>query len=131
MSLSARKKKEEFPPVPHVSEDFIPEWMNVERTKVLTTPDVITPKESKNEKEKDQSCIYYWMQRDMRTADNWALLFAEHLAKEKNVPMRVVYVLPPPMPSASDSDDGLDVPPKVCEMKMVSCQRLTLSFTAI
>ena len=68
----------------------------------------------------------------MRTQDNWALLYAEYLAKERNVPLKVLYVLPPPVPSSdegsnSDSDsDGTDsdsnvqvhLPPKVCEMKM-------------
>ncbi len=123
MSLAARNKKEEFPPIPHVSEDLVPEWMNLERTKVLTTPDVVMPKEKGRD---NTQCVYYWMQRDMRTADNWALLFAEHLAKERNVPLRVVYVLPPPMPSTSVGDNDLDMPPKVCEMKMV---RLKISST--
>lgn len=30
--------------------------------------------------------IIYWMSRDQRAHDNWALLFAQHLALEKNYP---------------------------------------------
>jgi deoxyribodipyrimidine photo-lyase len=126
--MSAKKKKEEYPPIPHVPNDedknLIPTWFNQERTKILTTPDVVEPR--------DGTCVYYWMQRDMRTQDNWALLYAEYLAKERNVPLKVLYVLPPPVLSSdegsnSDSDsDGTDsdsnvqvhLPPKVCEMKM-------------
>ncbi|EED91138.1 predicted protein [Thalassiosira pseudonana CCMP1335] len=36
------------------------------------------------------------MLRDVRTVDNWALLFAQSLAVQQKVPLRVVYALPPP-----------------------------------
>lgn len=39
--------------------------------------------------------IVYWMSRDQRAADNWAILFSQKLAKEKNVPMAVVFCLVP------------------------------------
>ena len=124
------KKKQEFPPVPHVSDEhehpgplninLIPQWLNKERTKVITVPDVLEPRSGGD-------CVYYWMQRDMRTEDNWALLYANYLAEEQNVPLKVLYVLPPLVPSGGggnadadvqEEDDGM--PPKVCEMKMVS-----------
>lgn len=110
--MSARKKKEDFPPVPHVADetDLIPQWMNKERTKVITVPNVLEPKTG-------GTCVYYWMQRDMRTKDNWALLYANYLAEKQNVPLKVLYVLPPPVPSDTNEEDGM--PPKVCEMKMV------------
>lgn len=120
--MSARKKKEEFPPVPHVSDsaelNLIPEWLNKERTKVLTTPAVVEPREG--------TCVYYWMQRDQRTQDNWALLYAEYLAKQRNIPLKVLFVLPPPVDQSDpDEDDGeasdsstVYMPPLVCEMKM-------------
>ena len=122
----SNKKKDEFPPVPHVSDDpdlnLIPSWFNQERTKILTTPDIVEPKD-------DGKCVYYWMQRDMRTQDNWALLYAQYLAKERNIPLKVIYAMPPPMPSSQDSESESDnesgdneteieMPPKVCEMKM-------------
>lgn len=113
-AMSAKRKKEaEFPPIPHCAENLVPTWMGRERTKVITSPDVVSPKVIDGS---NNQCVYYWMQRDMRTADNWALLYAQWLAKEQGVPLRVLYVVPPPMPSSDDI-----VPPKVCEMKMVSC----------
>lgn len=50
--------------------------------------------------------VVYWMQRDVRTVDNWALLFAAHLAETNQVPLHVVHVLPPPPPPSSNNDDG-------------------------
>ena len=106
--MASRKKKEIEPTVQYCDEDLIPSFMNRERTRVLT-PEICRPKD-------EGDCIYYWMQRDMRTEDNYALLFANHLAKEKNVALKVMYVLPPPMKSSATDED--DLPPKVCEMKM-------------
>lgn len=110
------KKKEVFPQVPFVSdeENLIPTWMNKERTKIITES-IETPKD-------DGDCVYYWMQRDMRTQDNWALLYANYLAQELKVPLKVLYVLPPPVPS-DDADGEVDdnvgeLPPKVCEMQL-------------
>lgn len=37
-------------------------------------------------------CVLYWMSRDQRAEDNWAMLFARHLAQE---------VRPPPDPRSS------------------------------
>lgn len=113
--MSAKKGKNEgFPSVPHIPEghDLIPEWFNKERTRVITAPDVLLPRSGK--------CVYYWMQRDMRTQDNWALLFANFLAQKQKVSLKVLFILPCPIPSSSAKDD--DCPPKVCEMNMVSCK---------
>jgi hypothetical protein len=105
-------KNEACPTVIHVPDGYnlIPEWFNKERARVITTPDVLVPRPGK--------CVYYWMQRDMRTQDNWALLFANFLAKKQNVPLKVLFVLPCPIPSIVAKDN--DCPPKVCEMNMVS-----------
>lgn len=96
--------------VSHVPDghNLIPEWLHKERTRVLTKPDVVVPRMGK--------CVYYWMQRDMRTRDNWALLFANYLAEKQNVPLKVLYVLPCPI--VSNASDDSDMPPKVCEMNM-------------
>ena len=40
-------------------------------------------------------CVIYWMSRDQRSEDNWALLYARALASEKDVPLRVVFCLVP------------------------------------
>jgi hypothetical protein len=111
-AAAARKKKEEYPPIPHVPNTLIPEWFNQERTKILTTPSVVEPKAGQQQSQS----VYYWMQRDMRTEDNWALLYAEYLAKEQKVPLKVVYVLPPPVPAGGEEVEGM--PSKVCEMNM-------------
>ncbi len=39
--------------------------------------------------------ILYWMSRDMRSRDNWALLYAQELAQERKEPLLVVYNLVP------------------------------------
>lgn len=111
MSVKVLKNKSS-PSVMHVPDghDLIPAWFNKERTRVITAPDVVVPKPG--------NCVYYWMQRDMRTQDNWALLFANFLAKKQNVPLKVLFVLPCPVPSDSAKDN--DFPPKVCEMNMTA-----------
>jgi deoxyribodipyrimidine photo-lyase len=39
--------------------------------------------------------VVYWMSRDQRVDDNWALLFAQELALERKVPLGVVFSLAP------------------------------------
>lgn len=39
--------------------------------------------------------VVYWMSRDQRVADNWALLHAQQLALQGNVPLAVVFALAP------------------------------------
>ncbi len=39
--------------------------------------------------------VVYWMSRDQRVNDNWALLFAQQLALEKKIPLVVIYNLVP------------------------------------
>ena len=39
--------------------------------------------------------VLYWMSRDQRVADNWALLFAQQLANERKVPIIVLFCLAP------------------------------------
>uniref|UniRef100_A0A7C3V3W6 Deoxyribodipyrimidine photo-lyase n=1 Tax=Desulfobacca acetoxidans TaxID=60893 RepID=A0A7C3V3W6_9BACT len=39
--------------------------------------------------------VAYWMSRDQRAHDNWALLYAQHLALERRVPLLVVFCLAP------------------------------------
>jgi deoxyribodipyrimidine photo-lyase len=37
--------------------------------------------------------VIYWMSRDQRVNDNWALLFAQELAQKRGSPMAVVFCL--------------------------------------
>ena len=39
--------------------------------------------------------VVYWMSRDQRTRDNWALLYAQHLAMRQQQPLAVVFCLVP------------------------------------
>jgi len=55
------------------------------------------------------SCVVYWMDRDMRTVDNHALIYARALATEHNVPLRVVYSLPP-IPKVGMADNHTPTP---------------------
>ena len=47
----------------------------------------------------------------MPTVDNWALLFAQSLAVQKEVPLRVVYALPPPPSEGEAAEEGEDGAP--------------------
>ena len=92
------------PQVQHVSDTYLTNsTIRKERTKVLVDA---LPKTSSStsdaEKEKGRS-IFYVMQRDVRTVDNWALALASHLATLYQLPLQVLYALPPPPPSTSSS----------------------------
>jgi deoxyribodipyrimidine photo-lyase len=92
---------------------LLPNWMRPERTFALT-PLELEPKEAQPD-----SSVVYWMQRDARTVDNWALLWAAYLAASRKVPLHVVYVLPPPPPQGDDNrDDDGALPPVLEDMSM-------------
>ena len=46
-----------------------------------------------NNQEIGEGPIVYWMDRDIRTKDNWALLYAQELALKNKQPLIVVYNL--------------------------------------
>jgi hypothetical protein len=99
--------------IPHAPKSLISSDFDQTRTKLLTlnTP---LPREKSTV---DHPCIVYWMMRDMRTVDNWALLFAQNLAVQNEVPLRVVYNLPPPPgTTAAEGQDG--APPRPADMAM-------------
>ncbi len=48
-----------------------------------------------NREGREQGPIIYWMSRDQRARDNWALLFAQDMALEQNAPLGVVFCLVP------------------------------------
>lgn len=45
--------------------------------------------------QKTSAPVVYWMQRDMRVQDNWALLYAADTARELHVPLTVCFTLAP------------------------------------
>jgi deoxyribodipyrimidine photo-lyase len=48
-----------------------------------------------NEKPLSPGPVVYWMSRDQRSADNWALLYAQRMAMEAKAPLVVVFCLVP------------------------------------
>ncbi|KAL3823230.1 hypothetical protein ACHAXA_003509 [Cyclostephanos tholiformis] len=115
---------------------------DVTRTRLLT-PRVPRPREIRTTDDvggggggrggDDSPCVVYWMMRDVRSVDNWALLFAWNLAVGRGVPLRVAYALPPPPPpppppaetaAAVDGEDGSSssssFPPNPQDMPMTS-----------
>jgi deoxyribodipyrimidine photo-lyase len=46
-----------------------------------------------NEYQYKGGAVVYWMSRDQRVEDNWALLYAQELAKKHNAPLIVVFCL--------------------------------------
>jgi deoxyribodipyrimidine photo-lyase len=63
------------------------------RARVLTASSVEMPA--------DASCVVYWMARDQRVEDNWALLYAKGVAESKRVPLKVVFNLVPKFSEAT------------------------------
>ena len=96
--------------VAHIDKEELPDWMKPERTKILSTAQRSFSKPSNN-----IGAVLYWMQRDMRTTDNWALLLAKHYAETLKLPLHVVCVLPPPPASSNNSDD---LPPDLASMPL-------------
>jgi deoxyribodipyrimidine photo-lyase len=48
-----------------------------------------------NDREQKSGAVVYWMSRDQRVDDNWALLFAQELALDLKAPLAVVFCLVP------------------------------------
>ncbi|KAL7468564.1 hypothetical protein ACHAXS_008791 [Conticribra weissflogii] len=107
--------KNHNPDVTHAPSSLFPPELEPTRTKLLT-PTVTLPRD-KDRDDISNPCIVYWMLRDVRTGDNWALLFAQSLAMQNKVPLRVIYALPPP--PDKDPEDGEDgSPPNPADMSM-------------
>ncbi|KAL7486825.1 hypothetical protein ACHAW6_015508 [Cyclotella cf. meneghiniana] len=115
MSKKSSKSKSSAPSSPlHAPASLFPTAaIDPTRTKLLT-PSAPLPRSPHS---LSNPCILYWMMRDVRTTDNWALLFAQSLAVQHSVPLRVAYVLPPP--PARPPHEGEDgCPPNPAEMSL-------------
>lgn len=53
-----------------------------------------------NQKERGKGTIIYWMNRDQRVEDNWALILAQKIALEEKRELKVLFNLTPNFPSA-------------------------------
>ena len=60
---------------------FCPPHFDSTRARVLTQSSQLA----------DGECVVYWMSRDQRADDNWALLYAKGVADARNVPLKVVF----------------------------------------
>ncbi len=58
-----------------------------ERRRILKHP--------KSEETKEKGPVVYWMSRDQRLEDNWALIHAKEIAEEKGLPLVVCFSLVP------------------------------------
>jgi deoxyribodipyrimidine photo-lyase len=94
--------------VRHIDANLVPEWFKIERTKVLSPTEMMVEKyattaaataatgSTTTTTSSASASVIYWMQRDVRSVDNWALALAAHLADATSATLRVVYALPPP-----------------------------------
>ena len=57
--------------------------MNVDRVRAL------------KDGSKREGKVVYWMSRDQRVEDNWALLYAQELALQMKAPLAVIFCLVP------------------------------------
>lgn len=48
-----------------------------------------------NKREYNYGPVIYWMNRDQRVNDNWALIYSQELAKKHNAPLAVVFCVAP------------------------------------
>jgi len=98
--------------IEHVNKEELPSWMLTERTRILNKS-----QKSCNINSKTGSVVY-WMQRDVRTVDNWALLLAGHFAETSGLPLHVIYALPPPPANPRTTPDEHNLPPVLADMPM-------------
>ncbi|CAF1426606.1 unnamed protein product [Adineta ricciae] len=55
----------------------------------------VRPMNNINHIPKDSQTILYWMSRDQRIQDNWAMLYAQRLALKQQLPLHVAFCLVP------------------------------------
>jgi len=74
----------------------------------LTGRAVLNPKRLRalNRAARGPGPVIYWMSRDQRAEDNWALLFAQEMALDAGAPLGVVFALHPAFPGATRRSFG-------------------------
>lgn len=55
----------------------------------------VRPMNNTNTIPQDSQAILYWMSRDQRVQDNWAMLYAQRLALKQKLPLHVAFCLVP------------------------------------
>lgn len=76
-----------------------------------------------------EGSVLYWMNRDMRLEDNWALLRAQEVALEKQVPLLVVYNLDPHFLGGTRRQYDFKV--SLLKELVVQAERLNISFSIV
>lgn len=66
---------------------YVPTGFDATRGRVLTKVHTILPSTG--------DCVVYWMARDQRVEDNFALLYAKSVADSRGIPLKVVFNLVP------------------------------------
>ena len=79
-----------------------------------------------NDKDEQSGPVVYWMSRDQRTRDNWALLYAQQLALERKVPLVVAFCLVPQFLEATIRHYGFML--KGLEEVEEDCGRMSIPF---
>ena len=67
---------------------FVPQDFNVARARLLTS-------RNNNVLNRSGKCVVLWMSRDQRAVDNHALYYAQAVAIEHHIPLKVVFNLVP------------------------------------
>ncbi len=71
-----------------------------------------------NEEQTGVGPVLYWMTRDQRAVDNWALLYAQEIAREQKAPLKVVFCLVPRF---------LDATMRQCEFMLKGLEEVELT----
>ena len=71
---------------------FVPVGFNAARARLLTKTSSLNPA---------GKCVVLWMSRDQRADDNWALAYAQAIARAREVPLKVVFNLVPKLEQAT------------------------------
>ena len=71
---------------------FAPEGFNKTRARLIAPISSLTNSSSDFGNSNGQ-CVIYWMSRDQRLFDNYALLYAQGLAQNRSVPLKIVFNL--------------------------------------
>jgi len=69
-----------------------PDWMESHRLRLLSENATIR---------REGKSVLYWMARDQRVNDNWAMLYADWLSKDLSLPLKVFFFLNTAVPNAT------------------------------
>lgn len=77
----------------------------------------------------DGNVVVYWMSRDQRLNDNWALLYAQQIALERKLPLEIVFCLVPEFLQATLRQYEFML--KGLEQLEKDCQKFNIGFSLL